>query len=96
MEWLSQNWIWLALGIGALFMISRRGSGHYAGGHAGHAHGGASGPGTGDTRIRPAEPACDRERPGTAAVTNSASAATGAGATPAQGAPSAHRRHGCC
>jgi hypothetical protein len=23
MEWLSQNWIWLALGIGALFMMSR-------------------------------------------------------------------------
>ena len=96
MEWLSQNWIWLALGIGALFMISRRGSGHYAGGHAGHGRGGVGAPETGDTGVRPAERACDREHPGTAAVTDSPGAATGAGATPAQGAPRTHRRHGCC
>ena len=25
MEWLSQNWIWLALGIGAIVMMSRGG-----------------------------------------------------------------------
>lgn len=96
MEWLSQNWIWLALGIGALFMISRRGLGHYAGGHAGHGHGGASGPGTGEARVSPADPARDKERPGTGAVTDSAVTGTGAGATPAHGASSTHRRHGCC
>ena len=25
MEWLSQNWVWLALGIGAIFMMRRGG-----------------------------------------------------------------------
>ena len=39
MGWLSQNWIWLALGLGALFMMRRRRFGHYAGGHAGHGRG---------------------------------------------------------
>ncbi len=34
MEWLSQNWIWVALGIGAVFMMTRgaRGGG-CCGGH---------------------------------------------------------------
>jgi hypothetical protein len=32
MEWLTQNWIWLALGIGAVLMM-RRGA---HGGHGGH------------------------------------------------------------
>ena len=39
MGWLSQNWIWLALGLGALFMMRRGRFGHYAGGHAGHGRG---------------------------------------------------------
>lgn len=39
MGWLLQNWIWVALGIGAFFMMRRGGFGHYAGGHAGHGHG---------------------------------------------------------
>lgn len=36
MEWLTQNWIWLALGLGAFIMMRRGGFGHYAGGHGGH------------------------------------------------------------
>ena len=40
MGWLSQNWIWLALGLGALFMMRRGRFGHYAGRHAAHGHGG--------------------------------------------------------
>lgn len=32
MEWLTQNWIWLVLGIGAAFLFSRS----VRGGHGGH------------------------------------------------------------
>ena len=39
MGWLSQNWIWLAVGIGVIFMMRRGGFGHYAGGHVGQGHG---------------------------------------------------------
>ena len=39
MEWLSQNWIWLALGLGAIFMMSRGGRGGCCGG-GGHEGGG--------------------------------------------------------
>jgi Cu+-exporting ATPase len=51
MEWLAQNWIWLALGIGAVFMFSRGA----LGGHGGHGgccgsggHGGQKGAGPED------------------------------------------------
>ena len=33
MEWLSQNWIWLALGVGAVFMMTRGGGCCGGGGH---------------------------------------------------------------
>lgn len=38
MEWLSQNWILLALGIGAIFMLGRsvRAGGACCGGQGGH------------------------------------------------------------
>ena len=39
MGWLAQNWFWLALGIGVIFMMRRGAFGHYAGGHAGRGHG---------------------------------------------------------
>lgn len=43
MEWLTQNWIWLALGIGAIFMISRGKHGGQGGGCCGGSgHGGGS------------------------------------------------------
>ena len=48
MEWLTQNWIWLALGIGAVFMFSRGARGGRGGrggccGGGGHGEGGRSG-----------------------------------------------------
>jgi hypothetical protein len=90
MEWLAQNWIWLALGIGIIFWMSRGG----VGGLAAHDHGNAGTPGTGEGGLRQAAPASDAGQSETAAAADTASA--GAGATPAQSAPKAHRRHGCC
>ncbi len=46
MEWLSQNWIFLALGIGAIFLMSR-------GGRAG---GGCCGSHGGDDQIKTGKP----------------------------------------
>ena len=40
MEWLTQNWIWLALGIGALLMFRRGGQGGHGGCCGGGGHGG--------------------------------------------------------
>jgi len=92
MEWLAQNWIWLALGIGVIFWMSRGGLGH--GGLAAHHHGNAGTHEMGDGGLRQAAPSSDAGQSGTAAVADTASA--GAGATSAQGAPKAQRRHGCC
>jgi len=38
MEWLSQNWIWLALAIGAVWLFSRMRHGGAMGGCCGMAH----------------------------------------------------------
>lgn len=57
MDWLSQNWIWIALGVGVLFFMTRMGGmGGCGMGHStGHSHGssndnppadGGAGPGT--------------------------------------------------
>jgi len=46
MEWLSQNWIWLALGIGAVYMMSRGGG--CCASHGSHDQAGTGKPGTGD------------------------------------------------
>lgn len=81
MAWLSQNWIWLVLGVGALFMMSRGVVGLGAGGHAAHGHGHAGARATGDG-----------EQSGTATVADTA----GVGVKSAQDTPKAHRRHGCC
>lgn len=50
MEWLTQNWVWVALGIGVAFYFFRGGLGGHAGGHGGllggmghGAHGGGLG-----------------------------------------------------
>lgn len=45
MEWLTQNWIWLALGIGAVLMMRRGAHGGHGGccGGGGHGEGGKSG-----------------------------------------------------
>jgi hypothetical protein len=53
LEWLSQNWIFLALGIGAVFMISRgaRAGGGCCGGHAGHDQIEARKPDAGETNV---------------------------------------------
>ena len=40
MGWITQNWIWLALGIVVLFIMRRAGLGHFAGDHAGYRSGG--------------------------------------------------------
>src|SRR3990172_13000848 len=93
--WLMAAAFVVALGIGALYMISRRGFGHYAGGHAGHGHAGAGGRGTGEDAVTPVEAASDGGRPGTAAVTESTTTGMGASTMPAQGVPQADRRHGC-
>lgn len=39
MEWLSQNWIWLALAIGVVFMMRRGGHGGHGGCCGGSEHG---------------------------------------------------------
>jgi hypothetical protein len=36
MEWLSQNWGWLAFGVAMLFMMRRGGAGGCCGGHGAH------------------------------------------------------------
>jgi hypothetical protein len=54
MEWLSQNWIWLALGIGVVFMMSRgaKGGGCCGGHGADQGKPGKPGePGTGETGV---------------------------------------------
>lgn len=76
MEWLSQNWIWLALGIGAVFMMSRGGG--CCGGHGSRDPVKAGGRGTGDDVPRQAAPASDAGQPGTTAVADTASAGAGA------------------
>ena len=52
MEWLSQNWIFLALGIGAVFMIIRgaRGGG-CCGGYGGRDQGKAGEPEAGESSV---------------------------------------------
>lgn len=40
MGWITENWIWLALGIVVLFLMRRGGLGHFAGDHAGYGSGG--------------------------------------------------------
>ena len=53
MEWLSQNWIFLVLGIGAVFMLSRgaRAGGGCCGGHGGHNQIQARKPDLGETSV---------------------------------------------
>ncbi len=82
MEWLSQNWVWLALGIGVIFLIGRGGFGHCIAMHRAHDHGRADGR---------AAPAGDPGQAGTSVVADTASSGVDAKA-----APAAHRRHGCC
>ena len=96
MEWLSQNWIWLALGIGIIYLMNRGSLGRRFGGYAGHDHGKASGREGGNDGCRPAAPASDAGQPGGVAAADTAGSGTGAGATPARGATGTHRRHGCC
>jgi hypothetical protein len=54
MNWLTQNWVWIALAIGAVWLFSRGGlAGCGMGGHGGHGghdgHGGGTGPAPGGT-----------------------------------------------
>lgn len=51
MDWLTQNWVWILLGLGAVWMFSRGGlAGCGMGGHGGHGgHGGGTGPAPGGT-----------------------------------------------
>lgn len=46
MDWLAQNWVWILLAVGAVWMVGRGGmAGCGMGGHGGHAgHGGGAGP----------------------------------------------------
>lgn len=81
MAWLSQNWIWLVLGVGALFMMSRGLVGLGAGAHAVHGHGNSGVRATGDGELSEIATVADT---------------AGARAKSAQAAPKAHRRHGCC
>ncbi len=96
MEWLLQNWVWLALGIGAIFLIGRGSLGYRGAGHQTRDHGMAGGWAAGDDGLRRAAPASDAGQPGTAAAADTASTGAEARATPAQAAPAARRRHGCC
>lgn len=38
MQWLTQNWIWIALGVGALFLMTRMGCGVGSSGGRHHSH----------------------------------------------------------
>lgn len=67
MEWVSQNWILLALGIGALIMMSRQVLGYSVTGHTAHDHANAGTRGAGDGGQR-----------GTAGGSDATSAGTGA------------------
>ena len=51
MDWLTQNWVWIALAIGAVWLFSRGGlAGCGMGGHGGHGgHRGGTGPAPGET-----------------------------------------------
>ena len=51
MDWLTQNWVWILLALGAVWLFSRGGlAGCGMGGHGRHAgHGGGSGPAPGGT-----------------------------------------------
>lgn len=51
MDWLAQNWVWIALAVGAAWMLGRGGlAGCGMGGHGSHAaHGGGAGPAPGGT-----------------------------------------------
>jgi len=65
MDWLLQNWLWVLLALGAVWMFSRRGlAGYGMGGHGGH--GGPSGPGSGvppsaDTSAKAIDPVSGHE-----------------------------------
>ncbi len=96
MQWLSQDWIWLALGIGAIFLVRQGGLGCRGAGHHAHDRGRAGGQGSGEDGGSPVALASDAGRAGTAAVTDDAGTDIGARAAPPQGAPQARRRHGCC
>ena len=80
MEWLSQNWLWIVLGAGALWMFSR----NRHGGSMGGCCGGMAHEGPGEARktqapdIPPSSPAKE------------------AGAQEAKGAASSHRHSGGC
>jgi len=54
MNWLTQNWVWIVLAIGAVWLFSRGGlAGCGMGGHGGHAgHGGGTGPVPGGDPMR--------------------------------------------
>ena len=94
MEWLSQNWIWLALGIGAFVMMSRGGG--CCGVHGGRDKGKTGGRATGGDAPRQAAPASDAGKPGTTALAGAASTGAGTSAAPTPGVPAARPRHGCC
>lgn len=47
MNWLAQNWIWIAAAIGVAFFLLRGGVGHHAGGHGGALGGMGHGDGAG-------------------------------------------------
>ena len=51
MDWLTQNWVWILLALGAVWLFSRGGlAGCGMGGHGGHTgHGGRAGPAPGGT-----------------------------------------------
>ena len=68
MTWLTENWIWIVLGLGVVFMLLRGGHhghggmvDHSYGGHGGIGHGGSTAPDDsgygGDRSQHPAQPA---------------------------------------
>lgn len=74
MNWLGQNWIWVAvLAVGVMFLMRRRGHrhgfGHTMGHHHGHADGdGGSGPYQGTDQGAGRDPVSGREVSGTGAM----------------------------
>jgi len=67
MEWLSQNWIWVVVGMGVVWLLTRGHHGGLMGGGCGtHAHEGPAGEGKAqrsDALIKDEKTAASSERP---------------------------------
>ncbi len=111
MDWISQNWIWIAVAVGLVFLMRRGG---LAGCGMGHSHGsGHADHGTGGQAQKPTDPVSGMQIDAAHALTTyyggqvyyfesaetrqrfEASPEKYASQAPATGGQPAHRHHGC-